>query len=232
MKAVIRLYKCHDMDLLLLKMVYHVNLAKTAKLCLKAFVDHENIVFLPCESPDPEIKYVYKKSQTKQTVRQIQFPTQSFVLRLNDDTEAPYITFWNSIIPGYRTMFLKQLLRMYLRMPALSEYLFDISGLQHTEYLNPPIPYEIPLLQKDGMRQQESSSVWEHKKTKSRKPFFSKKPTDTRKNQLQDFMQQAKENTVSEADFLQTAAALPENNNMNAADDAEELMNYMAAWMD
>lgn len=60
MKAVIRLYKCHDMDLLLLKMVYHVNLAKTAKLCLKAFVDHENIVFLPCESPDPEIKYVYK----------------------------------------------------------------------------------------------------------------------------------------------------------------------------
>lgn len=48
------------MDLLLLKMVYHVNLAKTAKLCLKAFVDHENIVFLPCESPDPEIKYVYK----------------------------------------------------------------------------------------------------------------------------------------------------------------------------
>ena len=44
MKAVIRLYKCHDMDLLLLKMVYHVNLAKTAKLCLKAFVDHENIV--------------------------------------------------------------------------------------------------------------------------------------------------------------------------------------------
>lgn len=28
MKAVIRLYKCHDMDLLLLKMVYHVNLAK------------------------------------------------------------------------------------------------------------------------------------------------------------------------------------------------------------
>ena len=93
MKAVIRLYKCHDMDLLLLKMVYHVNLAKTAKLCLKAFVDHENIVFLPCESPNPEIKYVYKKSQTKQAVRQIQFPTQSFVLRLNDDTEAPYITF-------------------------------------------------------------------------------------------------------------------------------------------
>lgn len=60
MKAVIRLYKCHDMDLLLLKMIYHVNLAKTAKLCLKAFVDHENIVFLPCESPNPEIKYVYK----------------------------------------------------------------------------------------------------------------------------------------------------------------------------
>ena len=57
------------MDLLLLKMVYHVNLAKTAKLCLKAFVDHENIVFLPCESPNPEIKYVYKKSQTKQAVR-------------------------------------------------------------------------------------------------------------------------------------------------------------------
>ena len=169
MKAVIRLYKCHDMDLLLLKMVYHVNLAKTAKLCLKAFVDHENIVFLPCESPDPEIKYVYKKSQTKQAARQIQFPTQSFVLRLNDDTEAPYITFWNNIIPGYRTMFLKQLLRMYLRMPALSEYLFDISGLQHTEYLNPPVPYEIRLLQKDGMRQQESSSVWEHKKTESRK---------------------------------------------------------------
>ena len=82
------------------------------------------------------------------------------------------------------------------------------------------------------MRQQESSSVWEHKKTESRKPVFSKKPTDTRKNQLQDFMQQAKKNTVSEADFLQTAAALPENNNMNAADDAEELMNYMAAWMD
>ena len=97
------------MDLLLLKMVYHVNLAKTSKLCLKAFVDHENIVFLPCESPDPEIKYVYKKSQTKQAARQIQFPTQSFVLRLNDDTEAPYITFWNNIIPGYRTMILKQL---------------------------------------------------------------------------------------------------------------------------
>ena len=97
MKAVIRLYKCHDMDLLLLKMVYHVNLAKTAKLCLKAFVNHENIVFLPCESPNPEIKYVYKKSQTKQTVRQIQFPTQSFVLRLNDGTEAPYITFWKRL---------------------------------------------------------------------------------------------------------------------------------------
>ena len=45
-------------------------------------------------------------------------------------------------------------------------------------------------------------------------------------------MQQAKENTVSEADFLQTAVSLPENNNMDAADDAEELMNYMAAWMD
>ena len=170
MKAVIRLYKCHDMDLLLLKMVYHVNLAKTAKLCLKAFVDHENIVFLPCESPNPEIKYVYKKSQTKQAVRQIQFPTQSFVLRLNDDTEAPYITFWNSIIPGYRTMFLKQLLRMYLRMPVLSEYVVDRSGLQHTEYLNPPVPYEIALLQKDGMRQQESSSVWEHQKAESQ--FF------------------------------------------------------------
>ena len=98
--------------------------------------------------------------------------------------------------------------------------------------MNPPVPYEIPLLQKDGMRQQESSSVWENKKTESRKPVFPKKPADTQKHQLQDSMQQAKENTVSEADFLQTAAALPENNNMDAADDAEELMNYMAAWMD
>ena len=117
-------------------------------------------------------------------------------------------------------------------MPVLSEYVVDRSGLQHTEYLNPPVPYEIPLLQKDGMRQQESSSVWEHKKTESRKPVFPKKPTVTKQNQLQDFIQQPKENTVSEADFLQTAAALPENNNMDTADDAEELMNYMAAWMD
>lgn len=172
MKAVIRLYKCHDMDLLLLKMVYHVNLAKTAKLCLKAFVDHENIVFLPCESPNPEIKYVYKKSQTKQTVRQIQFPTQSFVLRLNDDTEAPYITFWNSIIPGYRTMFLKQLLRMYLRMPALSEYVVDRSGLQHTEYLNPPVPYEIPLLQKMACGSRNRVPSGSIKKQKAENRFF------------------------------------------------------------
>ena len=63
-------------------------------------------------------------------------------------------------------------------------------------------------------------------------PVFSKKPTDIKKNQLQDFIQQAKENTVSEADFLQTAVSLPESDNMDTADDAEELMNYMAAWMD
>ena len=242
MKAVIRLYKCHDMDLLLLKMIYRVNLAETAKQCLKAYVDHANIVFLPCESPDPEEKYIYKKSQTLPGAKPIPFPAQSFVLRLKEDTEALYITFWKSIIPGYRTMFLKQLLRMYLRMPVLPEYLLDLSGLDHTEYLQPPVLYEIPLLGEGRKRQQKAPlfrnhGIAENRSTVAIEDVDNK---DTGKSLLPDTVLEAKDErihpwaqeTIRKEKALQNHSVYQEREPDHVSDDAEELMNYMAAWID
>lgn len=161
MKAIIRLNKCHDMDLIILKMEYHVNLAETAKICMRAYVHHENIVFRPCESPTVPKKYIYKKYQMKQGAEQIQFPTQTFTLTLNEN-DADCIAFWKNIIPGYRTMFIKQLLRIYLKTPMIPEFMCNVpKGLN--KYTDTPANiYDIPLLDKKRLKSRTREEIESH----------------------------------------------------------------------
>ena len=162
MKAIIRLKKCHDMDLIILKMVYHVNLAETARICMRAYVHHENILFRPCESPTAHKKYIYKKYQMKQGAEQIQFPSQTFTLTLSEDTDVDCIAFWKNIIPGYRTMFIKQLLRIYLRTPMIPEFMCNVPKDLNKYTDTPADIYDIPLLDKKKLKSRSREEIESH----------------------------------------------------------------------
>lgn len=162
MKAIIRLNKCHDMDLIILKMEYHVNLAETAKICMRAYVHHENIVFRPCKSPTVPKKYIYKKYQMKQGAEQIQFPSQTFTLTLSEDSDADCIAFWKNIIPGYRTMFIKQLLRIYLKTPMIPEFLCHVPKDLNKYTDTPTDTYDIPLRDKNRLKSRTREEIESH----------------------------------------------------------------------
>lgn len=150
------------MDLIILKMEYHVNLAETAKICMRAYVHHENIVFRPCESPTVPKKYIYKKYQMKQGAEQIQFPSQTFTLTLSEDSDEDCIAFWKNIIPGYRTMFIKQLLRIYLKTPMIPEFMCNVPKDLNKYTDTPANIYDIPLLDKKRLKSRTREEIESH----------------------------------------------------------------------
>lgn len=226
------------MDLILLRTVYHVDLGEMLRICFKAYVNHKPISFHPLISPDASKKYIYKKSHASaQNEEQIIFPTQCIYANFDEKKDRECIEFWNGILKGYRTMFAKQLLRMYINTPMLPEFMAEgKTDLQVTRKDDAEL-YEFPL----------KTSKAKKKRTREEleREILQKEPTITGNEQLrqqiEDKILKPKE-IVPEPEEKQEKTVLeepmeikpvsfeekqPEIQNENEEDD---LMALMAAW--
>lgn len=107
----IRLYKPHDLDLIMYYAKYKFNIASAAYKCGKAFCKGE---FFVINFPPP-------RDTPLRTNKKI----FTYLLKLDEKRDADIIRLLNKIAPGYRNNFLKNLLRLYLFYPMTEEYLID-----------------------------------------------------------------------------------------------------------
>lgn len=107
----LRLYKPHDLDLIMYYAKYKFNIAGAAYKCGKAF----------CKGDF----FVIKFPPTRKTPLRTNKKIFTYVLKLDENRDEELIRLLNKIAPGYRNNFLKNLLRLYLFYPMTEEYLID-----------------------------------------------------------------------------------------------------------
>lgn len=107
-KYQVEFYTAHDLDIITFKNCYKVNLCKALYCSLKAFCKGETFVIkLP------------KKREEKPTYRR----KYRCILTLDEKKDKQEIELLSKLAKGYRTNFLKNLLRMYLRTPLMEPFL-------------------------------------------------------------------------------------------------------------
>ena len=109
-KYTIRLYLKHDLDLISFCELHMVNLTKAVYCVLSAFAKGETFVITmpPKRQASLEKKRIYYKK-----------------IVLDTETDQNAIQLLESIVPGYRNCFIKNLLRQYLCMPITEEFAKD-----------------------------------------------------------------------------------------------------------
>lgn len=123
MEITCRLYSRHDMDLILLYKVYRVNLNKLIRMCVKAYLHHEDFALKPLSSIDAEKKYTYKKDFAKDGCEAIHFKNVKISISFSEKEDAECVELFKNILPGYRNLFIKQLLRYYINIPIMPHFL-------------------------------------------------------------------------------------------------------------
>ena len=101
-----RLYKRHDLDLLLLHKTKGFSMQKAVKMALRMHLGLSEIKPIHCPPCSEEINKFYSSSQ--------------FHLSLNDKSEedVAIIKFLNDIPRGFRNSYCKNLTRYYLNKPS------------------------------------------------------------------------------------------------------------------
>lgn len=114
-KYMIRVYGSHDLDLITYIETRKFNLTKAAYIAVHAFVNKENLIIeAPLKEHPPRHKWrrVYQRA-----------------LILDTDKDHDAVEMMSRIENGFRNSFLKNLIRLYLRVPATEYFLKDPEGL-------------------------------------------------------------------------------------------------------
>lgn len=118
LRYTIRLYRLHDLDLITFAETHEFNVIRAMYSSLSAFAKGEAFVIeIPPrrEQKPPQLNRVYIKALT-----------------LDDEKDRAAVAVINTIAPGYRNSFLKNLLRLYLCNPLSEEFFKETKRNRNT----------------------------------------------------------------------------------------------------
>lgn len=109
MHVILRLYRMHDYDIMLLKYNKHVNFSKTVRSILRSFADHKiyNIDYSEVVY-DIDPKNIPYKSQ--------------LVINFDEEKDKKVIEMLLNIKDGYRNSFIRDVIRLYTSTFFLTQY--------------------------------------------------------------------------------------------------------------
>ena len=150
----VRLYKSADMDILSLAEIYEFDIISALYSAVTAFARGERfLIKLPERRRDPEpvkCKKGYKR----------------MVLRLDIEKDSDTILFLERFKDGSKNTFLRNILRMYLILPATESFLKDPSDMESI--------YQRTELFRDGCREAEVGASKTRKRKKRTKNHIKK----------------------------------------------------------